>query len=237
MPAPFKPTRLRRLPPNHPNTQGAQAAMAADPAILGPAILGAGRLYERHEGGLLSRALGLAVHALLQELARLRETIDWEPARAALARLKPRIAAQVRAVGVEPSQAGHIAAQALDLALQSSHDPVGQWILSPHAAAASEVRWAGVIAGSLRTVQVDRVFCAGPEPLAEGNKIWWVIDYKTAHKDGLDPAAALPELRRLFSPQIEAYAQVLRNLHGADVTVHAGLYYPRMIQLDWWQIE
>jgi len=27
---------------------------------------------------------------------------------------------------------------------------------------------------------------------------------------------------------------VLRNLHGKDVTVRAGLYYPRIPALDWW---
>ena len=107
---------------------------------------------------------------------------------------------------------------------------IAQWILAPHAEAANEVRWTGVVDGSLRTVQVDRVFRAGPAPKSPiaDKDTWWIIDYKTAHEDGLDPAAALPELRRIFAPQIEAYAKVLRNLHGADATVRGGLYYPRM---------
>ena len=91
--------------------------------------------------------------------------------------------------------------------------------------------------GSLRTVQVDRVFRAGPAPQsAATDYTWWIIDYKTAHEDGLDPAAALPELRRIFAPQIEAYAKVLRNLHGADTSLCGGLYYPRMSLFDWWQL-
>ncbi len=107
---------------------------------------------------------------------------------------------------------------------------------------------AGLVAGSLRTVQVDRIFRAGTVPQnanettsqavadSTAEDTWWIIDYKTAHEDGLDPASVLPELRRQFAPQIEAYAAVLRNLHGAGVSLCGGLYYPRMALLDWWQL-
>ncbi len=52
----------------------------------------------------------------------------------------------------------------------------------------------------------------------------------------LDPATALPELSKIFAPQLEAYAAILRNLHGADAPIRAGLYYPRMFSLDWWEL-
>ena len=64
----------------------------------------------------------------------------------------------------------------------------------------------------------------------------WIIDYKTAHADNLDPAASLSQLRPFFAPQLEAYAKVLRSLHGADSVIRAGLYYPRMLLLDWWEL-
>jgi ATP-dependent exoDNAse (exonuclease V) beta subunit len=234
MPSPTKPTLLRRLPPDYRPTQSEASSQAAPES----AVLGTGpvRLYARHEGGLLSRALGSAVHALLEELSRLRATNDWTAARAALQQFEPRIAAQVRAAGIEQSKAAGIAAQALQLALNASRSPQAQWILSPHPGAASEVRWAGVVAGSLRTVRVDRVFRAGFDPMSEGQNAWWIVDYKTAHADNLDPATALPELREIFAPQLEAYAQVLRNLHGQDAIIRAGLYYPRMLLLDWWEL-
>jgi ATP-dependent exoDNAse (exonuclease V) beta subunit len=262
MPSPPKPTMLRRLPPGYqPEKAGSyQPAAAESPAVA--QMLGAPSFprpfaervgdhqseaaifsqnvafstpYARHQGGLISRALGTAVHALFEELSRLRATGDWPAARAALQRCEPRIAAQARASGLDPAQAAQIAAQALLLALKASHDPVAQWILSPRAEAASEIRWAGVVAGSLHTVRVDRVFRAGLSPQSEGRQAWWIVDYKTAHADHLDPAAALPELRRLFAPQLEAYATVLRNLHGQDAVLRAGLYYPRMLRLDWWE--
>jgi hypothetical protein len=45
----------------------------------------------------------------------------------------------------------------------------------------------------------------------------------------------LKKLRAFFAPQLELYSQVLRNLHGSDVCIRAGLYYPRMTAFDWWE--
>jgi ATP-dependent exoDNAse (exonuclease V) beta subunit len=234
MPSPARPTLLRRLPPDYrPAPIPASAPAAAESALLGA---GSARLYTRHEGGLRSRALGTALHTLLEELARLRISLDWDSARQALQHSAPRVAAQARAIGVDQPQAAQIATQALEAALAASHDPTGSWILSPHRGAASEAGWAGVFAGGLRSVRVDRIFQAGSAPGANGEDCWWIIDYKTAHPDHVDPAAALPELRALFAPQLEAYAELLRNLHGAESRLFAGLYYPRMLLLDWWEL-
>jgi ATP-dependent exoDNAse (exonuclease V) beta subunit len=236
MPSPIRPTLLRRLPPDYQPLQTESFLKAVmEPSVVGMST-GPARLYPRHEGGLLSRALGTAVHTLLEELALLCTKLDWEAARSALQYFEPSIAAQVRAVGVDQLQAAQIAAQALQLALKASYDPTGSWILSPHAGAASEAGWAGVVAGLLRAVRVDRVFKAGSAPCAEGEDCWWIIDYKTAHADNMDPAQALPGLRQLYAPQVEAYAELLRNLHGTDAPIFAGLYYPRMLLLDWWEL-
>jgi ATP-dependent exoDNAse (exonuclease V) beta subunit len=231
MPSPAKPTVLRRLPLDY--------WPVKTPQLDAPAldfVPGERSLYSRHEGGLLSRELGTAVHKLLEDLAELRAKLDWEPARSSLRQLEPRIAALVRAVGVDPQLANRIATQAIEIALDASRDSVGSWLLSPHLSAASEAGWAGVVAGTLRAVRVDRVFRAGPAPRAEGDDCLWIIDYKTAHSDNLDPATALPEFRAIFAPQIEAYAELLRNLEGSETPIFGGLYYPRMALLDWWEI-
>jgi ATP-dependent exoDNAse (exonuclease V) beta subunit len=193
-------------------------------------------IYARHEGGIYSRALGTAVHSLLEDLAGLRAHLEWEPARQSLCERKAAIAAQARAVGIDSAQSTRIAAEALDLALRASRDPMGAWILSPRNQAASELRWTTVVRGQPRTVQVDRLFRAGTEPLSEGEACWWIVDYKTASDSQLDPAEALPELRKTFAPQLEAYAKVLRKLHGKEETIRAGLYYPRLLCFDWWEI-
>jgi ATP-dependent helicase/nuclease subunit A len=237
-------TFLRRLPPDYTSPLAENPESIETEPVSG---LGASRLYGRHEGGLLSRALGTAVHVLLEELARLRETHDWQAALAALSKLEPRIAAQVRALGVDQPQAASLAADALKLTVAGTSDPIAQWILSPHAEAASEVRWAGVVTGSITNVRVDRIFRAGLTPQSEfdqksdGGQAWWIVDYKTTHADASelaapDPAAALPSLRMLFAPQLEAYAKILRNLHGPGTVLRAGLYYPRMLLFDWWEL-
>jgi hypothetical protein len=171
-------------------------------------------------------------------MARLRVNLDWAAARTALQHFEPCISAQARAIGIDQLPAARIAAQALQIALSASHDPVGAWILSPHSSAVSEAGWAGVVAGELRAVRVDRVFQAGLTPGADGDDCWWIIDYKTAHADNMDPETALPALRALFAPQLEAYAELLRTMHSAEesgCTFRAGLYYPRMSLLDWWE--
>ncbi|HWG22324.1 MAG TPA: UvrD-helicase domain-containing protein [Terracidiphilus sp.] len=233
MPSPAKPAVLRRLPPEFQlpalsllSVRAQSSCLAADPS----------NLYQRHEGGLLSRAMGSAVHLLLEELARLRTMQEWDGIRANVAQLGPRVAAQLRAAGMDREQADTIAAQAIDVVTHASYDAVAAWILSPHADAASETRWAGVVDGAVRTIQADRVFRGGGAPLQDGNSVWWIVDYKTAHADNADPSSALPKLRNMFAPQLELYAQVLRKLHGQDTLIRAGLYYPRMLAFDWWEV-
>lgn len=228
-------TLLQRLPPEFQLSNESGLTLSAQT----PGIVGDGNnvLYNRHEGGALSRALGSAVHKLLEEVARLRVTLDWNDVRAALAKLRPRISAQVRAIGAKPADAESISKRALECALQASQDPYGQWILSPHANAASEAAWAGVVAGTLRSVRIDRIFRAGAQPLTEGDTAWWIVDYKTAHGEDMGPLNASLELRGFFAPQLEAYAAILRNLYGKSASVRAALYYPRMSLLDWWEVE
>jgi ATP-dependent exoDNAse (exonuclease V) beta subunit len=236
--SPAKPTILRRLPqgysaPSSPHLLAERMGGSASPIGSEDSE---GKLYARHEGGLLSRALGTAVHALLEELARLRLSNEWPAARAALQKFEPRIAARVRALGIDQAQAAIVAAEAMRLALDASNDPAAQWILSPHSGAAAEVRWAGVVAGSVSTVRVDRVFRGGLAPESDGEQAWWIVDYKAAHAGAPDSATALPRLRTLFAPQLATYARFLRNLYGSDAVIRAGLYYPRMLLFDWWEL-
>jgi ATP-dependent helicase/nuclease subunit A len=227
------PAQVRRLPLDYepPPTREWRGSRHVD---------GAGNrtvtLYTRHEGGMASRALGSAVHLFFEELARLRITLDWRATREAVAGFTPRVTSRIRLSGIVPQEAEKIAEHAFGLALRASHDPVAEWILSPHPHADREARWTGMIAGSLRTVQADVVFRGGNSPESLGDDSWWIIDYKTSQAENTDPEQAMREMRPLFAPQLEIYAQVLRNLHGDGARIHAGLYYPRMLRFDWWEI-
>jgi ATP-dependent helicase/nuclease subunit A len=231
-----KPTLLRRLPPAFRSQAEALRGPVFESTLVG---MNNEDLYKRHEGGLLARTLGIAVHSLLEQTARLRETLDWDDTRAALEGSQAKVAARIRSTGLDPGQADQIAKQAVGIALKAVSDSMGQWILSPHTDAASEVRWAGVVKDEVRTVQVDRVFRAGIAPQTADGNCWWIVDYKTANANDVnetDPACVLPRLRALFAPQLQAYAEVLRKLHGDSARIHAGLYYPRMLLFDWWEI-
>ena len=232
-PIPHGPARIRRLPPEYRIPRAPESAAATTAS----AAQAAEQLYARHEGGMLSRALGEAVHSLLEALSRLRAAMEWDAARAALQILEPRIAAEVRALGLGPAEADALAARAMHHALDASTDPNGMWILSPHPQAESEVCWTGIAGGELRSVRIDRVFQAGAAPLSEGDACWWIVDYKTAHPEAKSPDQALPGLRSLFAPQLEAYAEVLRKLHADGKPIRAALYYPLLRALDWWEIE
>jgi ATP-dependent helicase/nuclease subunit A len=230
MPPPLRPALLRRLPANFqpPPTArlfpgGSDAASESSP------------LYERHEGGRQSRALGSAVHRALEHLARLRSSSSWEEARARLTHFHGPLTSSARALGFDRENAAQIAAQALQIVLRAAEDSLAQWILAPHTGAASEIRWTGVLNGALRTVQADRVFRAGPLPLSDGENVWWIIDYKTAGTGHTAQSLSLPALRAQFAPQLELYAQVLRKLHAQQFEVRLGLYYPHALQFDWWE--
>src|SRR5665213_1805121 len=68
MPTPGKPALVRRLPANY---ERPLVAIEAD-RLGNKTIAGSGDdLYTRHQGGIVSRALGTAVHRLFEELARL----------------------------------------------------------------------------------------------------------------------------------------------------------------------
>jgi ATP-dependent exoDNAse (exonuclease V) beta subunit len=192
--------------------------------------------YERHKGGIPSRAVGTAVHTLLEHAAKLRQHSDWSAAKDALARMLPGIVSVMRSAGMSRPDAERNAAEAMEMALGVQNDPVGAWILDPHAGAESEPTWTDWNAGTPRMVRVDRVFRAGEKPLEPGEDTWWIVDYKTAQAEIENATDALLRARSLFEAQLSTYANVLRSLCGKEIRVHAGLYYPRMCLLDWWQI-
>lgn len=233
MPSPAQPTIIRRLPPDFSAPGANIIGSRRTPELVG---LGESPTYTRHEGGLLSRALGNAVHKLLEELSRLRQAMDWNACRAALEQLRPRTQASIRALGISGPAAENISKDAHEIALKATHEPNGQWILSPHVESATEAAWAGTLSGALHQIRIDRLFRAGLTPSSEGDDALWIIDYKTARVDGNHSASAISALRETFRTQLETYASILRNVHGADNQIRAGLYYPRMAQFDWWEI-
>lgn len=224
---PPAPTHLLRLPDE------AFTEAAPEPTVAASAEA-ASTLYTRHEGGLESRRFGNAVHALLEELSHRRLELDWTQARSALDAALPRIEAEIRFAGFDRARAHALAAKALALVRQASHSPEAEWLLSPRDQAASEQRWTGFLDGAIHNLQVDRIFRAGPAPLAPDCGIWWIVDYKTVLLD--KDSGSLEQLRPRFAQQLESYARLLRHLKGPEIEMRAALYYPHFQKLDWWPI-
>lgn len=231
-PRPEAPAILRRLPAlQEAPTSHPVSALAIPPAVenIQP------EAFARHQGGWYARALGNAVHSLFDMLAPQSAATPWEDARSQLRLAKPRIVSQLRAFGADQSQAAAIAEEALKIVLEATLQEECKWILSPHPHAGNEAAWTGIVDGTLRNVRVDRLFLAGDIPLSSGQSTLWIIDYKTAHTAVPDAVGQLPQLRAIFAPQLELYGTILRHAFP-EISIHAGLYYPRMRCFDWWKV-
>jgi ATP-dependent exoDNAse (exonuclease V) beta subunit len=197
------------------------------------------REFERREGSRHARLVGSAVHTLLERLGPEIAQRRSEPAptgqpRLDAAQIRARAACLLRAAALT----GHALKSATDtvtnLLLTCAADPVCRWILAPHPEAQSEASWSSFTPGDhrLRTLRADRVFRAGPAPLQEGSDYLWVIDYKT----GTAPSGELfvAAERAVYAPQLLAYANALRALHGPTAAIRLGLYYPAIAVFDYW---
>ncbi len=190
--------------------------------------------FRRPQGPRQGRAIGSAVHALLQRLGP-------SLLRLGASQLRARAVSLLRAAALGEDSLKSATAAVTNMLLGCVADPVCQWILAAHPDAQSEVAWTGWLPGEsgsrLRTLRADRVFRAGPEPLAEGSDCLWVIDYKTTAAPQSDRDAFLRAERALYAPQLRAYAESLRALHGPQTVLRLGLYYPALSTLDWWPDE
>jgi len=254
MPAPALPTRLKRLPesftaPEFPRlnaqTPGHGSTAATDDED-------SGQVYLRTEGGLRSRLEGTAIHLLLERLSLLRQSMSTDEAARAIEEALPGIIAAIRQRGLPLREAQRLVREALTIARQTLAHPVGAWILTSHPEAAAESRWTGMNAARERhrNLRPDRVFfaphMAASDTSAEAEPVWWIIDYKTSQGKGTnlleetERLAFLATHREQHIDQLAAYAQMLRSLRGgieagAELKIHAGIYYPRLQLFDFWE--
>ena len=218
-------------------------------------------LYARTEGGLRSRLLGTAIHALFEELSNLRQSMGPAEAADAVANALPSVTAKIRGEGLTRAEAERLAGEALAVAQQASTDPTGSWILAPHPQADTEARWTGLVnVGAvdatgpkrMKDLRPDRIFFAAPPPdlkwiadaASPNEPVWWIIDYKSAGAGGMNltddtaKQAFLIAHRLQFRKQLAEYAEVLRDLlrvKGEETTpIRTGIYYSRLQLLDIW---
>ena len=171
-------------------------------------------------------AIGTVVHRILARVA-----VTGMPAidATALARMRPRIEAELASLGV----VGHDAADArddavtrvLDAIANTVADPQGRWLFDPsHAAATSEWALTSASDEGIRRIVIDRTF------VADG--VRWIVDFKTSRHQGGDVDAFLASEKARHAPQLAGYARVLRTLDARPIML--ALYFPALSRLHAW---
>jgi ATP-dependent helicase/nuclease subunit A len=194
---------------------------------------------ERPRGSLAARAFGTVVHALLEDLtglpgidavsqAVLEEVGGW----------RPRAMAMLRSAGLPRAEAEPQSAEVVRTLLGVLKDAQGRWILGARAGAQSETSWSGWAASErgevVRTLRGDRMFRAGATPCSPEQTHLWIVDYKTARHGASGLDAFLESEKAKYLQQLEAYAGVMRKVHGETLPLRLALYYPLLTKLVWW---
>jgi ATP-dependent helicase/nuclease subunit A len=190
--------------------------------------------FERPEGSRSERVIGSTIHALLERLSRTFVHNSAISAAEIRALLQPPATALLRAAAFPVEQQETALAGILAAVETAGCDAVGRWLLSPHREAQSEVSWTGWIDGRLQSLRADRVFRAGAEPLESGSDYFWIVDYKTTLYWGSDLSTFIAEQRAFYEPQLASYGRALRQLHGENLPLRFGLYFPRRGHLEFW---
>ena len=192
-------------------------------------------VIERPRGSLSARAFGTVVHALLEDMTRLPSI---EAAGDELHSWRPRALAMLRSAGLPRADAEPQAAEVVRALQAVLQDAKGRWILGPRAAAQTETSWSGWVASEgaevVRTLRGDRIFRAGATPCSTEETHLWIVDYKTARHGASGLDAFLESEKEKYLHQLEAYAAVMRKVHGENQPLRLALYYPLLTRLIWW---
>jgi len=175
-----------------------------------------GELLEYDWAGRQARAVGIAVHRLLQVISREGpEAWDIDRLRGA----QPRLSAMLREAGLgEPELAGALD-QSLEALEKTLADPRGRWLLDAGLQqAASERRISGHLDGRIFSGIVDRCFI-------DAAGVLWIVDYKAGRHTGGALEAFLDREQERYRPQLERYARLLAADHPGAVRL--GLYFPQ----------
>lgn len=204
---------LRRLPPDWQAPALSPAAtwtrLEADPAAPGP-------LVEYDWSGRDARAVGIAVHRLLQVIA-VEGAAAWPGER--LEGIRPLVRTLLTEAGLAPEEGAAAESRCMAALARTLADQRGRWLLDPgHAQAASELRITGRLDGRLAEGVVDRCF-------VDGAGVLWIVDYKAGRHEGADLEGFLEQEQARYRPQLERYARLLAPRHAGSVML--GLYFPQ----------
>jgi ATP-dependent helicase/nuclease subunit A len=228
--APARQTSLAFPPPVMLHRLPADWKPPGDVTVAVPDRIEQAETMERPRGSLAARAFGTVVHALLEELTGV-PGIDLEELRG----WRGRALAMLRSAGLPRAEAERQSAEVERALVAVLRDPTGRWILGARADAQTEISWSSWGAsGVVQTLRGDRIFRAGAEPQSSDESHLWIVDYKTARHGTAGVDAFLQSEKEKYLQQLEAYAGIMRKVHGENLPLRLALYYPLLTRLVWW---
>jgi ATP-dependent exoDNAse (exonuclease V) beta subunit len=148
----------------------------------------------------LAAAVGVLVHAVLEQIAR--RSSDW-PLDSFSSR-EANLRAWLRGRGWSQDDAREGAHRAIDMLQCSLQSPDGQWLLRERPGAAAELALTKVGAGGTAQTRVmDRSFIEAG--------VRWIIDYKTASLPGEPDEAQFQAHAGRYRAQLSGYAELFRD--------------------------
>jgi ATP-dependent helicase/nuclease subunit A len=169
-----------------------------------------------------ARYAGAALHGFLQRIAR--EGLNhWDEARVRSQRGAYR--AVLANLGVPAGDLAWAVERVESALLRTLRDARGRWLFEDHRDAASELPIAGLIAGDLCQVVIDRTF-------VDENGVRWIIDYKTSSHEGASLENFLEQEKDRYREQLERYARLM--LGREECSIRLGLYFPLLSEwIEW----
>ncbi len=234
--------QLRRLPVDWEFSPAAQTTPSPRAEEENPLEGAVTEVFGRPSGSLKARAVGVAVHALLEELTHALSAVEPGVLASRINGWRPRAIALLRHAGLPRAEAEEQSAKVVQALRSTLEDANGRWILTASREAETEASWsawlaADEIGGRLKTLRGDRIFRAGSEPGSREETHLWIVDYKTAQHSGTGLDKFLAEEKQKYQRQLENYGRVLRRVHGEAIPLRLALYYPLLKRLLWWEDE
>lgn len=170
----------------------------------------------------LSRHIGTVIHWILQVIAEdaITVSLDRWNENYIITQL-PYWQRALTELGINRAQCTIIMPKIQQAIVQTLKDPIGRWILSPHADAHNEYALCVNDAGTVQQVVIDRCFIDD-----NNEKVRWIVDYKTATpREGISMNDFLAEQQAEHMAQLCQYEAALRVLDSKR-KIQLMLYFP-----------